>query len=92
MRTSFIAAAAAAFLAAMTCPVATAISLQGADFKEDKAKHIAEGKDLKDLPGTLEYRHDQDDKTAKELRSSVAQKSKWENERKDRTIDELTPN
>ena len=33
MRPSFIAAVATAFLAAMTCPTATAISLQGADKK-----------------------------------------------------------
>ena len=36
MRISFLAAAATAILAAMTCPSATAIALQGTDYKQDK--------------------------------------------------------
>ena len=43
MRTSFIAAVATAFLAAMTCPTATAISLQGGE-KGNLAKLMAKDK------------------------------------------------
>ena len=46
MRTSFIAAAAAAFLAAMTCPTATAISLL--DTVKKEKPHQRPNKPIKD--------------------------------------------